>query len=273
MEKVKLSYRVMGLLWVKDKLLLLPQHTGECSLEQLKKLSAYWLIDQPDYVTQLKVVAILLNISHRFLLRIDPESLNRLRELSLWVFEECSFTEKKLDSFSLNSKTFYAPDTCLFNCSFIEFIHADEMAQQYALSGEEKYLDALVATLFRPAKSKKQLNADDYNGDIRRPYNYYLSQIYAKEITGLDQALKKVVFLFFAGCKKYISEQFPEVFGAGGESDSAELSNSDSPYAVAQKLLAKEGTLGDLEKVQDENLYNALSMLKDIILNIEKQNS
>ena len=266
METIKLKYKVLGVLWTKHKTVELPQNANECSLEQLFRLAIYWAVDKPDYVIKIEVVAILLQVKKDFLRRFDREALWRLCELSEWVFEFPSFNKKKLPAFKVNGKWFHGPDECLFNCTFIEFVHADELASNYARTGVTAYLDQLIATLYRPTKSKKQLNADDYNGDVRRSYNYYLTSVYAKQIENLEMPYKTIVLVFFAGCKKYIMEQFKDVFGKSGESSGS----SDNAYAIAQKVLAKEGTLGDLEKVQNENVYNALNMLQDIIRNSRK---
>lgn len=247
----------------------MPQSASECSLEQLKLLTMYWMREKPGYDTKLRVVAILLDIKMRLLLRVDLENRYRLCELSAWVFDLPCFTEKKLCEFKIAGKVFKGPEECLFNSSFIEFVHADENMFNFASTGNVAYRDQLIATLYRPPKSKKQLlaehNSGKYNGDLRRPYNYFMTEVYTKPIEKLPESYKQIICMFYYGCKKYIVEQFQEVFGSGENSF-----DTENPYAIAQKILAKEGSLGDLEKVQNENLYNALSLLSDLIKQSKK---
>lgn len=261
METVKLRYRKWGL-FPTTRTIDWPEGANECTRQQLLRLQR--ILDGSaayGYLEQVSAAIELLG-SKRLYFRMLPEDKNRLRELALWVFSEGLVHNKTIMAIiSIDGKTLHGPADRMQNCSFLEFVYADQFAAAYVRHESPEMLDRLLATLWRPRKSKALLQADDYNGDPRRQFNAHLMEVHARQVGSAPHEVKMVALWYFLGCKAYICQLYDDIFSGGDDSSEP----AEDPYTVMQREIAKTGTLGDLEKVQNENLYNVLEFWRDLI--------
>jgi hypothetical protein len=114
-------------------------------------------------------------------------------------------------------KTFYGPADKLFNLTLEEYIVCEELFDKFHASREDEYFDKLIATLWRP-KNKGIIS--QYVEDIRSPYEDRYTTAYCRRLKNLKQDQKTAIYLFYAGCRKFLRHRFPDVFkSASGGSD------------------------------------------------------
>lgn len=237
----------------------LPQAYNHCSEKQLLQLFKLQAMEFKDKnVQKFEAVRLLLGVKPKVFYNIYAEDLVRLKRMGKWVFENFGYTKNILQTFSIHNRKYQGPDDLLMNCTFIEFIHADDYASSFFESKDIEELDKMIATLWRPLKRRKELFSEDYDGDPRRKYNSALTERELKRISKLKLETKFACLGFIAGCKEFIVNRYDKVFQQGG------TKSENVGWSYAQKSLAACGMIGNLEAVQKENLYNALEILQDI---------
>lgn len=109
-------------------------------------------------------------------------------------------------------KALYPPANQLSNISFSEFITADSAMMAFSKKGDLAQLDRLCACLYRQKKSSKELNARDYNGDVREPFNSNTLDRRTVFFKKIAIAEKMAILTYFAGCKAAMADKFTHIF-------------------------------------------------------------
>ncbi len=114
---------------------------------------------------------------------------------------------------------FHGPSDGLTNLCMNEYIHAETNFYKFCKTSEEKYLDKLIAIIYRPRNKKSNPDAIDYTGDLRLPFNDFLTERYTALLKSLNPATKYAIFIFYQGCKNFLINKFPNVYSGGSSSD------------------------------------------------------
>jgi hypothetical protein len=125
-----------------------------------------------------------------------------------------------------------------------EFIFSEQFYSDYKATKKMDALDQLVATLYRPAKKGYDAKRNP-DGDIRIPYNDFLTGYYADKIGGWPAKVKQAILHWYEGCRLKLIDDNPDVFGASS-------GGGDSLYGLysVMRTVAEKGIHGDLEKVE-----------------------
>lgn len=115
-------------------------------------------------------------------------------------------TTNLIPAFSHRMVKYYGPQSRLFNLVFEEFLEADNHYSRYLNTGNPSDLNKLVATLYR----RKATTANP--ADVRQPFNSHLVDDQAKKIQHVDRTVKLAIFLFYQGCRNFLTINFPHVF-------------------------------------------------------------
>jgi hypothetical protein len=150
-------------------------------------------------------------------------------------------------------KKYHGPVDAMVYCTFGEFTLACSALDDYQKTGEEKYLDQLVAILYRPQKlfwSIRKHFTD--NQDRRSKFMNRALKKRAGNLAKVDNCIKYTVFLFFNGVLNSLPALYPYVYRQKNEADSP-----DNGWASLIISLA-DGKTDDisLETVMNSNLYN-----------------
>lgn len=133
---------------------------------------------------------------------------------------ESQLTVNLITSFKVAGTTYYGPSDKLFNINFSEFIHAETNLKRFNETKEIKYLDRLVAVLYRPQDKHYDPESPDYKGDRRAPFNDHRIDERAEQLRKLNHNIRMCIYLFYVGCQWWIQQQFPHVFSyKGGDQD------------------------------------------------------
>lgn len=125
---------------------------------------------------------------------------------------DSQLTKNLIPYFTVEGSTYYGPSDKLFNVIFSEFIHAETNLQRFVATKEIKYLDQLIAILYRLQDSAYDADSPDFKGDRRAPFNDHHIEARAEKIHKLNHNVKLCIFLYYTGCQWWIQNQFPDVF-------------------------------------------------------------
>jgi len=208
----------------------------------------------------------LLGKHRKLVLFMSPEDVFFLGEKLDWIYDtHLVHDEQHYPKFDSVFGELHGPATRLENASFIEYVYADEASSNYAKTQEEKYLNELVAILYRPLVPEDMINIITYDGESRAQFHAGTVKTRKALMETLPLERKQVIWKFFLGCKRHILDTFPEIFP--GDEEEGSPKRKENPYATIQLEVAKNGALGDLDKVQQQNVYNVFALWRDLIQN------
>ena len=113
---------------------------------------------------------------------------------------------------ALRQRRYYGPREAFRNVRFDEFIHADTCYLRYLQTSEARWLDQLVAVLYRPQRAGYRPRAAAYQGDRRTDFNEHLLPARAARLAHLPPADKYAVLLYYRGCRQLLEQRYDYVF-------------------------------------------------------------
>ena len=170
---------------------------------------------------------------------------------------DSSLTVNLFDQFRHKRNMYYGPEEKLFNITFGEYITAETNYLRYIKTKNNQDLDKLVATLYRRQLKSYKPNALTNTGDRREPFNDHLVNGRAAKLKKLDNIIKIGILLYYQGCRKFISNQFPDVFK---KSTSGFTSTVPGMLGLVDALTGEDVT--KTEEVRSSMLYDVLIRLQ-----------
>lgn len=147
----------------------------------------------------------------------------------------------------------------LANISIYEMGALFTLFENYLNTQDMRWVDQLIATLYRPSKPVTKYNLETaYEGDRRQPYRKYEAKVAerAELVAGMPEDVKRVVLFWFASCRQAIAEAYPKVFKRSGDGG-----KQGANYGWGGLLLNIAGGPVGLEAVADQHHGNALTWL------------
>lgn len=187
--------------------------------------------------------------------RIHPEDAYFLCESLDFLFKEVSLTRNNLPTIKKGGRKYIGPSDAMMNCTFGEFTIANSLLDSFSKTREQKYLDDMVAVLYRPKKWFWFIRkAFIDNQDPRKKFVNRSLKKRAGTMAKVDYHVKYSVYLFFSGVLNSLPVLYPFVYQQKGDSGS-----EDNGWASLIISLA-DGKTDDksLETVMNSNLYNVL---------------
>lgn len=191
-------------------------------------------------------------------------SVYRISETIDFLFKENTLTKNLIPEF----RNMFGPSDLFGNVSLIEFSKADIRCKSYENTHEEKYLNELIAVLYRPAKYfwgiRKHFTNDD---DSRQPYgDKYIKN--ESSIAKWPLTVRNAIYLWYKGCMGGLMERYPHVFK---ESDD---SGETKGFGMAGLITALAGEkFGNPEKTAETMLHHILIYLEQEAVIAEKRKS
>ena len=196
-----------------------------------------------------------LSVRPKVTKRIHPEDAYFLCETLDFLFSEVSLTRNLLSVIRTGRRKYLGPSDAMMNCTFGEFTMANSLLDAFAKTKEQKYLDEMVAVLYRPKKWFWFIRkAFTDNQDPRQRFASRSLKTRCQRMSRVEYCIKYSVFLFFSGVLNSLPMLYPYVYEHKGESGS-----EDNGWASLIISLA-DGKTDDksLETVMNSNLYNVM---------------
>lgn len=163
------------------------------------------LLALPEVEAKVKALKMILNLPKATFLILTDEIIADLVAKLDWLKPDIS-PIPLFPSFTHDQVCYHLPKANFENGTALEFALADDYFKK-AAEGNEAALINLVATLCRPERTDTQ--AAITSGDIRTPLNSRSEAEYrGVQLAQLDPSVQVAVFLYFAGCKKYINDLY-----------------------------------------------------------------
>lgn len=154
------------------------------------------------------------------------------------------------------------------NLRFLEFIFADAYFVAYAQDPTAtKWLDLLVATLYRPQRRPYRPKAAEYGGDRREEFNPVHRDARAAQVAHLPLAEKLAVFTWYRGCRLQLERDYARVFTLAHEA--AAVQASDGWAHVAREMSGS--IFGTLEQTERQLVRDVLARMEDDARRAEAQ--
>lgn len=188
-----------------------------------------------------------LNSAQRFDLVKTIMFLSHRNSLTSWVIPRVSILFYR----------FYGPENRLTNCTIEEYRHCELYYNAYKRSSDEKYLDLLLSTLYRP-KGKNGIG-----NDIRVQLSEIGLRRNARYMQRLNEDTRQSILFNYEGCRSFICRKYPLIFKMGGEQSKA-LADLEQ-----QIKIVAGGKFGSFNETAQTPLYLFLSHLSDEIEEFE----
>ena len=233
----------------------MPSCWNELTRKQLAYVSCLFQGQLSMVDFKLRALFDFLPIRPKVIKRIHPEDAYFLCETLDFLFSEVSLTKNLLPVIMTGRRKCTGPSDAMMNGTFGEFTMANSMLDAFAKTKEQKYLDEMVAVLYRPKKWFWFIRkAFTDNQDPRQRFASRSLKSRCKSMSAVDYSIKYSVFLFFSGILNALPMLYPYVYEHKGESGS-----QDNGWASLIISLA-DGKTDDksLETVMNSNLYNVM---------------
>ncbi|RNI27672.1 hypothetical protein EFA69_16265 [Rufibacter immobilis] len=248
---------------------------NELSAPQLLKLTKLIHSGKPvEHVLKSSILILLqvrrnLYLQWLFFWHLKLEELEylllELEPICGFLFRKSTLTKQLLPKIRIPGtlKWLYGPADLLGNCSFLEYIKAEAAYLGYHRTRDQRYLNRLVAILYRPRNRAKE-TADTATGDTREKFNEALLERRTKQVARLPLATRQAIMLFFVGCRQQIVERHREVFPEPEQGVTEQRRAANLGWAGILKQLA--GSIKDYEPTGAQNIHTVLFHMKASIL-------
>jgi hypothetical protein len=150
-----------------------------------------------------------------------------------------------------------------------EFRAAIEYFRKYTETKEIKYLNLLVAVLYRPERDNYPgvMQDENFDGQRRVKFNRNHTERYANELKRASFYQRYAIYLWFGNCSNFLREGEIEI--EGSQINLASLynktNNPDSKdglgYTGLLFKLADEGTFGNIKETDNTGIYDIMLKL------------
>lgn len=187
------------------------------------------------------------------------------------------YIHNPVPSFRSLWKTYYGPSDSFMNMTFGEYTDALRLFHDFHATGDMEILKLLTALFYRPKKSfifiKKRL--ENYNGDIREPYNSHNLEARAKVLQHAPIGFVYGFYLLFASFQKYLIDA--KIMWSGKEIDFSilfesfrgdeEPSSTETPGIGMDAIafsIAESGAFGTIEEVRKADFWQIMVRMYDL---------
>lgn len=219
---------------------------------------------------RVEVLEILLGLSRPFSLRLTPVQWLEIFWLADFLLNQpVTLTTQLLPRVRPGRwpiAWYYGPDDALSNLSFLEFAFADAYFMAYAQIGEEKWLNLLIGTLYRPQCTRYRPRATDYNGDRRQAFNEHLIELHTARLAKLPSAIKLLIFTWYRGCRHALEQRYQLVFTPSSQEQVR--SHADGWAYVLREMSGQ--AFGNFDETGKQYIDIVLSKMNDDIARAEE---
>lgn len=146
------------------------------------------------------------------LTKISDEDLYTIFNIVDWVFTTRPPAINKFQNLKIHKKQYVAPSNSLGNICFGEWCFAYEFYSAFHRYNDKIFLHKLIATLYRQPLTGITENSENYNGDLRQPFNENQIEIVAKGVSSIQENIQHTILTWFTSAILDVMEKRPHVF-------------------------------------------------------------
>jgi hypothetical protein len=203
-------------IYYQKKIYVIPENWNELTAKQLVEIvDIIHNNNSKPEVKELMILKCLLNCSWFKFLRYSSDLKTRLIKHIQWIADDkLRLTEPIISSYRNNifCKKLYSPDKEFNNLKMIEFHYAEVAYRFLVETKNDKYLDELVAILYRSGKENYDYKRNP-DGDIRIDFKGTDVDYHKKIVAKWPRAVKQSILMWYNGCREMLVEDYPLVYG------------------------------------------------------------
>jgi hypothetical protein len=199
---------------------------------------------------------------------LSCEEIIMIKRKLYFLLQDSKLTKNPIPKFKMFLKSYYGPENNFYNITLREFIFAEMNFTSFVKSKELKYLNNIIATLWRKQVKPYKPNNVNYKGDRREHFNDFLLFKRSRKIRFLRKYKKMAIFTFYSGCRSSLQNEFPHIFS----SDNGGGTKSTKNLATQMLALVRAVNSGDPtknEKILDTNIREILGEIESAYEKIE----
>lgn len=180
-----------------------------------------------------------------------------------FLFEKNNLVKWVIPQIGCGFRNYYGPEDRLGNITIAEFRRTELYYQAYIKTGQDEYLDLLIATLYR-AKRKGLIDKD-----IREDITEYGIRNRAKRLKSLSRKFRQATLLNYEGCRGFIHANYlSKLPTSKSDTPSKELFDFNG---IIRTIAG--GKFGTFEETNSAMLYDFLEHLLETVKEVERLNA
>ncbi|HEX8607198.1 MAG TPA: hypothetical protein VF679_01015, partial [Pedobacter sp.] len=203
--------------------------------------------------------AFLYKIPKRWYFKLNTAQQYDLNETLIFLWAKDSAVEWIIPYFKMRWRKYIGPDSRLSNITIKEYRSCEIYNTLYQRTKEARYLDMLIATLYR------RPGANDSGNDEREKLTDLKVRKNAAKMNRLSEPLRQAILFNYEACSVYIQSKYPYVFKKSGK----KADNSLPDLEEHIKIVAG-GKFGNFKETELTPVYLFLDHLNRYIEESEK---
>lgn len=190
----------------------------------------------------------------------EPALMDAAVECTEFLFRENTLTKNLLPYYG----GLYGPGHGLSNLKMAEFCFSEHRYIQYKQTPSPENLNMFIAVIYREGKSIFYDYVRNPDGDVRKKFNDELTPMLAMRIAKWPDHVKRAILLFYEGARNAKVKANDKVFGSSD--------GQESLYGLwsVMRSVAKEGTFGDFDRVNEQYVDTILMDLNEVVAEAEQ---
>lgn len=231
-----------------------PKTWNELTRKQLVNFTRFLHLANDKAMLKLLTVRMFFGISKFQVIRLTEVQVIESFEFFKFLIEDNQLTKQLLPYLkpSIFSERLYGPGDGFSHLKPDEWMFADSYYMAYRNSEKVEDLQKFVACLYRGKRKDYHPKADDFNGEIRKPFNSNHLESITKQVANCSLWELLAVKVWYDGCRAAWENEFDKVFTADNE-------NTAESYGWAEVFMKMAGsTFGTMADVEKQPMYNLL---------------
>lgn len=207
-------------------------------------------------------------------LKVSIEQFEELKNFTTWAAVKPE--TRPFDSFEHKGVRYIVVEDRFLNVSAAEWVEG--IMDFLALASEEGEgsgtTDILISNFCRPVRADLQIfrQSDNWNGDTREVYNRQKAMERAGQLSDLDVGVKIQIIWWLETLMRNFFAEYEDLFTGSG-SDEPPRYPDGRGYLMLLKNVAKQGYLGDFDRVTNTDISTVFALLLDEVYDNEKLSS
>lgn len=194
--------------------------------------------------------------------------LAQLTGLLSFLYEENTLTVNLQAALKINRKPgapiWYGPADNFTNIRWGEFMVADQYHAAYVRTGDEKMIDYVVATLWRPQRRRYNPDSPTHGGDRREDFNQHTLERRVRTAAKIPSTSKAAAYCFYVGCRTELVTDYQDIFEGEGAGHSAGQSGGPprgqtSDWLDLLRHLPSD-KFGTLDQLENQYVHSTLEL-------------
>jgi hypothetical protein len=267
----------MNLIAYQGKTYRAPEGWHECTPAQWGSLAAFTRLPEDERTADAVQLAaqLWLQVPDREWSRwaLDAHQWASVQQLFAWIWEPP--TSRPFESFIHEGETYFVFDEGFADTRALELTMAlmDYMAFAHPTEPDPSAYERILATLCRPQRAdlERFLLSEEWDGDVREPYNELRAADRVRKLTSLPPPVKLALFDYFERSANEFLLNYERLFG-GSPTEEPRYPDGRG-WLMLLKNVARDGHFGDFDRVGRQPAHLVYAALLDDVLTQEEINN